>query len=139
MKSTRPRVKYFNLGAWPVFVGFTTCEKAFAAEMRRLGIDNVSFFGRSSANATTHILEKHGTLCFVITAEPFKSHKISCEAYAALIAHEAMHVIQEMQQVLACGKSLGDEAEAYLIQQIVQECLQVAWGSFKVRRTEPMP
>lgn len=57
----------------------------------------------------------------------------------ALVAHEAMHVVQEMRKELARGESLGDEAEAYLIQQIVQEAGQFIFCTNKARRTEPTP
>lgn len=128
---------YIHTGPWPVFVGFTTSEKAFAAEMKRLGVDeNIQFSAHSRAGATTHYLVKDRHLCCIITIEPY-SRRVSREVYAALVAHEAMHVVQEMQRELNKGKSLGDEAEAYMIQQIVQEILRIAWGSNMVRRTEP--
>lgn len=59
--------------------------------------------------------------------------EISKEQYAALIAHEAVHALQFMQENLARSKSLGQEADAYLVQQIVQECLQIAWKTGKRR------
>ncbi len=130
-------LRYFNLGPWPVYCGFTTCEKAFQKEMKRLKVNDINFLGSEHSNATTHILNNKGTFCFIITCQPFNARRQSKEQYAALIAHEAVHVIQEMQQELARGKSLGVEAEAYLVQQIVQECLQSAWQSTKVRCTEP--
>jgi hypothetical protein len=52
------------------------------------------------------------------------SRRASKEQYASLLAHEAVHVVQEMREKLG---DLGSEAEAYLVQQIVQEGLQVAW------------
>lgn len=139
MKRDRPPkgIRYFNLGPWPVFCGFTLCEKAFAKEMDRVTGQKIEFItGR--ANMTTHIFEsKSGKLCFIIAMQPFNPRKFSREQFAGLVAHEAVHVIQEMQRELAGGKSLGDEAEAYLVQQIVQESLQDAWASSKVRATEP--
>lgn len=139
MKNSKPPkdVKYFNMGMWPIYVGITTCEKAFGLEMKRLKIEGVNFLARERATATTHIFEKGGSLCFLIAIEPFSARRRSREAYAALIAHEAMHVIQELQKELAHGQSLGIEAEAYLMQQIVQEGLQWTWRSNKTRCTEP--
>lgn len=139
MKDKPPKgIRYFNTGPWPVYIGFTTCEKAFAAEMKRLKVTDVNFLGTARASATTHILPNCGSLCFIITTRPFQQCKVPKEGYAALIAHEAVHVIQEMREGLARGESLGIEAEAYLVQQIVQECLQDAWKSTKVRSTEPV-
>ena len=132
-------VKYFNMGMWPVYVGITTCEKCFNKEMKRLKLKDVPFLARENANATTHFFDKPGrATAILITIRPFDKKRNSREQYAALIAHEAMHVVQDMQRRLARGQSLGDEAEAYLIQQIVQECLQWIWRSNKVRSTEPM-
>lgn len=131
-------IRYFNLGPWPVYCGFTTSEKAFQKEMKRLKIENVDFLGWAHANATTHIFTNKGSLCFLITCQPFNRRQQTKEMYAALIAHEAVHVIQEMSKELARNGSLGSEAEAYLVQQIVQESLQDAWASNKVRRTEPV-
>ena len=139
MKDKPPKgIRYLHTGPWPVYIGFTTCEKAFAAEMKRLKVTGINFLGSDRANATMHTLENRGTLCFIITAQPFQPRKVSKEVYAALIAHEAIHIIQAMQEELARGESLGSEAEAYLVQQIVQECLQDAWKSTKSRRTEPV-
>lgn len=132
-------IHYLNLGPWPCYVGITTCEKAFADEMKRLKISDVNFLVRTTAGATTHIFENRNSLCFIITILPFNARKQSYEQYMALVAHEAMHVIQEMRKELARGGSLGDEAEAYLIQQIVQEAGEFIFRTNKVRRTEPAP
>lgn len=138
MNSRPPKgIHYLNLGPWPCYVGITTCEKAFATEMKRLKISDVNFFGRTTAGATTHIFNNANTICCIITIIPFNARKQSREQYFAMVAHEAMHVIQEMRKELAQGESLGDEAEAYLIQQIVQEAGQFIFRTNKVRRTEP--
>lgn len=137
--SDRPSkgIRYFNMGAWPVYCGFTTDEKAFQKELKRLGIENGPLGVSDRANATAHFLECKGTLCFIIAAQPFNARKMSREQYAALVAHEAVHIVQWMKEELSPSENMGKEAEAYLVQQIVQESLQSAWGSTKVRRTEP--
>lgn len=128
---------YFNLGPWPFYVGFTTSEKAFAAEMKRMKIgQEIAYLGRERANATTHFLNGTDMVCAIIAAPPFNNKKHSREQYASLISHEAMHVIQEIRRELNRGEHLGDEAEAYLMQQITQESLQIAWGSGNRRSTE---
>ncbi len=129
-------IRYLNLGPWPGYLGFTTSEKAFNKEMKRLGIQGApSFLAHENAHATTHFFVN--PIAVIITIVPYDAKERTREAYAGLVAHEAMHVIQEMQAQLASGKSLGHEAEAYLMQQIVQECLQDAWGSPLVRQIEP--
>lgn len=105
--------------------------------MKRLGIGKQEFFGSDHANATTHHMTKNGASIWLITIRPFNRRERTREQFAGLIAHEAMHVIQGMQREYANGETLGCEAEAYLMQQIVQECLQDAWASNMERRTVP--
>lgn len=131
---SRERVRYLHTGPWPWYIGFTTDKDAFGREMRRLSVgDDVPFIANEHSNATTHTFSNKGTFCSIICCEPF-SRKRTREQYAAMIAHEATHVIQWMRDELG---ELGKEAEAYLVQQIVQECLQIAWATGKVRRTAP--
>jgi len=65
---------------------------------------------------------------------PYSDEKTK-EQYAALLAHEALHAIQEMRD-LNGGDPFCQETEAYLLQMIVQDCLQIAWGSNCVRKVE---
>lgn len=139
-KSAGPHedLHYLNLGPWPYYLGVTTSPKAFSREMKRLKIGNdIPFFGRVNANATAHFFQVKSKSCAIITVQPFDKKTVTKEMFAALIAHEAMHVVQDMQEQLAGSKSLGVEAEAYLIQQIVQEALQIAWKTGKCIRREP--
>jgi hypothetical protein len=131
---SRERIYYMNLGPWPGYVGFTTSPDAFAREMRRLKISDADgFIKNAHSNATTHFLSNHGSNLAIICIQPF-SRRVSKEQYAALIAHEAVHVVQEMRSNLG---DLGSEAEAYLVQQMVQEGLQQAWKTGRVARREP--
>lgn len=132
---SRPRIYYMNTGPWPYYIGFTTSGDAFERELKRLGINqDVRFISGKHANASTHHLINHGTAMSIICVQPFNK-RVTREQFAALIAHEAMHVVQEMRDHLG---DLGCEAEAYLIQQIVQEGLQIAWATGKEARKEPV-
>lgn len=125
------------MGQWPVFVGFTTDEAAFKRCIKRLKItDDVPFLGHIRANATTHIFERNGSLTFVITLQPV-TRRQTREQVAALIAHECMHVIQEMRRELSRGGHFDDESEAYLLQHLVQHCLQEAWKTGRKRAIAP--
>lgn len=132
-----PHIKYFNMGQWPVYVGFTTSAKAFRREMKRLGIGGgVEFLARSGANASTHFFERANEMsCIIITME--KRGKRPVSQYAALLAHEALHAMQEMHRNLNRGEPFGDEADAYLLQSIVQSCLQEALEEGVERSIEP--
>lgn len=127
-------IDYFNMGPWPMYLGFTQSKKAFAKEMKRLSVVNVSFLSSDHANATVHILEKDGALTCIIAMEKGKGR--SPEQIAGLIAHEAMHIVQELWSHIG-EKVPGREAEAYLIQHIVQSCLQIACDTGRTKKTEP--
>ena len=47
---------------------------------------------------------------------------------AAMLAHEAMHVVQRMQDDLNKGEQFDPESQAYLIQWVTQCCIG-AWES----------
>lgn len=134
--SDRPEISYYSMGAWPFYVGFTMSPKAFKKEMKRLAIDDPpSFLGSTHANATTHILEKGGTLTCIITMEKQGKDR-PIEQIAGLLAHEAVHVVQELWHNIG-ERSPGSEAEAYLVQMITQCCLQDALGTGRVRSSYP--
>lgn len=139
MEDDEPHIYYMNLGPWPYFVGFTMSPKELRKEFKRLDIaGDHPFIANEQSHASTHFLRfKGGAACAIIAMPKPKKMGRSRECYAALIAHEAMHVVQDMQRELAQGASLGQEAEAYLIQQIVQECLQRAYKTGLVIAREP--
>lgn len=127
------------MGPWPGFIGLVFDEKAFYAEMKRLDIKKPgNFLGSERAHATMHhLVSKGGQVVYLLALGSVKGR--SKEMVAGLVAHEAIHIIQQMQEDIAGGDSLGREAEAYLVQMIVQEALQSLWKSNKVRRLEPLP
>lgn len=133
---TEPHIDYFNMGQWPFYVGFTTSPKAFKKEMKRLGIGDEPFVCRERADAATHFLTNDGSVTAIITMPPVGKRKHS--QYAALVAHEALHVMQEMHAELNRGEPFGKEADAYLLQLIVQECLQIALKENVSNRTKPI-
>ena len=130
-------IRYLNMGPWPGFIGLAFDEKAFQAEMKRLDITReIKMLAHVRAGATLHeFVSPRGECVWLLALGPVKGR--SKEQIAGLIAHEAMHIIQFMQAELAGGKSLGAEAEAYLMQMIVQEALQILWKSNKVRCEVP--
>jgi hypothetical protein len=130
-------MKYLHMGPWPGYVGLCFDERVFQKEMKRLDVrQKVNFLGSERAHATLHhFVTSAGASCQILTLGPVKGR--TKEQVAGLIAHEAVHVVQNMQEDIAGGKSLGIEAEAYLVQMIVQEALQLLWKSNKVRSLEP--
>lgn len=131
-------MKWLNMGPWPYYVGFTTETAAFDREMRRLKIEQpeAAISVRSGrVDATTHFLRAGDKSATAIIVMPPHTRSYSKEQYAALLAHEATHVLQDMRE---CLGELGSEAEAYLMQMMVQEGLQTAWKSGRERRQKPV-
>lgn len=134
--SDEPAITYFGMGPWPLYVGFTTSRKAFRNETSRLGMKNVKFHGgdNSMAAATTHYFTYEGARTFIITMD--KPGKRSVEQVAGLIAHEAIHIAQHLWEAIG-EENPGREAEAYLVQQITQCCLQEALKTGRTQKVEP--
>lgn len=130
-----PAITYFNMGPWPLYVGFTTSRRAFRAEMKRLKINEPTpFHASTKANATAHNFVKDGETTVIITMD--KPGKRSVEQVAGLIAHEAVHVAQSLWRDIG-EESPGREAEAYLVQQITQCCLQEALKTGRTQKVNP--
>jgi hypothetical protein len=132
-------MRYPCLGPWPGFIGFCFDEKVFHKEMERLGIkEKVDFLASPHAHASLHHFTSKGNgRMYILALGPTKGR--SKEQIAGLIAHEATHIVQRMREDIAQGQPLGDEAEAYIVQMVVQDALQFLWKSNNVRRTEPRP
>ena len=126
------KIHWFSSGAWPCFIGFTT--NARAVERFMPGMPLVC---SENATASTRLLDKpDGDCCILITAVPV-SKRIAWEVYAAMIAHEAVHVVQYLKEQYSPNEPLGYETEAYLVQYITQECLQKAYKTGRVMRVIP--
>jgi len=114
------KVHYFHMGCYPLYLGFCTDPAAFAKEIKRLKVEgDVPFLGRDSANATLHAFECNKELNFIICMDPKGATQ---EQIAALLAHEAVHAAQVLWESIGETRP-GEEAEAYLVQYIVQNCL----------------
>lgn len=119
-------VKYFDMGQWPCYVGFTRNEEAFDKEMHRLGVKDNPFLNGGAARTHTLVNPKDGGLVVIIAVTPTRH---SHEQEAALIAHEAVHAMQYIREEYGSGEPFGIESEAYLVQYILQSCLQEAWNT----------
>ena len=133
--SDKPHIDYFNMGPWPIYVGFTQSAKAFRKEMKRLKITPCpEITVNAHSNAATHFLTSPDHGLTAIIAMP--KSKRSPEQIAGLIAHEATHVARHLW--INIGEdNPGHEAEAYLIQMVTQCCLQIALDSGRTRKTAP--
>lgn len=129
-------VEYYGMGQWPIFVGFTTSRKAFKREMKRLSVSPCpEFLVNDRSNAATHFFTHEGqTTCIITMNKPEANRPV--EQVAGMIAHEAVHVAQELWENVG-EREPGKEAEAYLVQMITQCCLQDALETGRSRKEAP--
>lgn len=119
------KVQYITMGSYPIYVGFTDCPKAFAAELKRLDVKDCPAFVPEKAAGCVHFLESESNLTTVIMCiDRAKAKGKTLSQQVSLIAHEATHIWQDCKRVMN-EKNPGDEIEAYAIQWITQCCVDL--------------
>ncbi|OGW44468.1 MAG: hypothetical protein A2Y66_01875 [Nitrospirae bacterium RBG_13_41_22] len=111
-------IKYYNIGPYPVWFGFTTSEKAFKQELKRLGIKEQIDFVLSGTNASTKTFEKNNELTIIVTLKYNDKNKI--DQILGLCVHEAVHVWRQVLDHIREKEKPSSEIEAYHIQNIAQ-------------------
>lgn len=116
------RVRYFDVGQWPIYVGFVNDEAAFKREMKRIKAGDVNFAASNHADASTiSMIDEDGVLCVFVTLGSIKGKTFA--QIAGLIAHEATHVAQSLWEHIG-ETNPSRETEAYFIQFVTQSCLE---------------
>lgn len=128
-------LRYLDQAMWPIHVAVTADQVAFDREMRRLGIDTFPIC--ASNGATTHVFERKGHSLLMIVGLTPEYREYSWTQVAAMLAHEAVHVVQNVNDVLSPQAALGDETEAYLVQWVTQESLCFFYETGGTRRVKP--
>lgn len=137
-KNDLPHVQYFEMGPWPVYVGCTTNAKAFAKEVERLCPgENIPFISTPQANACTHAFSRGSDLTIIVCAEP--CGKTDPKLYIGLLAHECVHILQQIRENIISPTSnikegLGIEAEAYMLQYLLQGMMAVTLDAERAER-----
>lgn len=113
-------ILWIDAGPYPFNIGFTMSSKALRAEFKRLG-DPISKDDvlRAGASAVVWKTEpatslKTTAICYL----PKPPEGITDVQIAALLAHEALHIVQYIWERI--GETVRREAEAYLLQHIFQ-------------------
>lgn len=130
---------YLNMGPWPVYLGFTTSKRDYNKEMKRLGVKNPRpFIGENCEGGTTTFVHKGATVIIITMKKPSK-RGLPWECKAGVLAHEALHAVQYIREKVhgSLTEPLGDEAEAYLVQYIVEDFLQVMYKLNRARSVRP--
>ena len=102
------------------YLGFCQSERVFKKELKKLGVKGRVDFVSEGAGATTHYFEKDDETIIIVCID--KDLSVSAAQYAALIAHEAVHVWQWMRDDMK-EKEPSAEFEAWAIQSITQKML----------------
>lgn len=111
-------VTWFQMGCYPVFCGFTMKSEALARVQRFMGVFTDSDISPSGGGCC-HRLVKNGMMVLIISMADKRFPK---NETAAIIAHEATHAMRFIMEKIGEDEP-GLEQEAYLVQQIVQDCL----------------
>lgn len=104
----------------PLYYTIATSEKHLKAELKRLDYPGKEFGVNAGQGATTNFLKnKRGETVAIVC---LFDHSNSLTATLGLIVHEAVHVWQEVKEIIG-EKSPSPEFEAYSIQAIAQELM----------------
>lgn len=116
----------------PVSWALCVTEEEFHSTLKAMDVDRhrwPEFFGSRVADATTHFFEKDGKTRAVVTIKNIPALRL--EVIYALLAHEAMHIWQEIRTITG-EKAPSSEYEAYAVQGI---CLDLfCWFRDKTKR-----
>ena len=118
------RVKYYDIGPYPVYFGFTTDPDAFTRELKRLKVREQVPFTVRGLSGSTHVFQKGHTLVVIVCIKPKKMPR---EQLYGLIVHEAVHVWQAVLEQIG-DETTSDEVEAYSIQYIAQCMIREVMG-----------
>jgi len=130
-------IHWMHTGQWPCYIGFTTSSEAFDKCMKRMKVHDAGPWIIPGSHATTHELVKSDGQMTLLICINRPSRKQSKEQYAALVAHEALHVVQAVEERFYNRDRMDRENASYLLQYIVQHCLQHAWVTNRTRKTKP--
>lgn len=119
-KANLARTVWCERGWMPFYYGFCPSEKAWRRTMGRMGLSEVPY-----PKAAAHCMSfdnPHGDRCSIVTVNEANDKKLA-SGIIGLIAHEAMHVWQELMERI--GESApSSEWGAYSYQAIFQELLE---------------
>jgi len=116
----KAHIRYFDVGPYPVWFGFTTNENKFQKELKRLGIKEDVDFVSCGKDATAHFFEQQGKLNVIVTISGLKKRKK--EEVIGLLIHEAVHVWHEICDYIG-ERDPGVEISCYSIQNIAQSMI----------------
>lgn len=121
---SKGRVKWFDTGPLPAYIGFTSDERAFMREGKRLlqgGPMNNWIMAHEGAPGRTQSVwrpDGPGAVAVIVTVHREGMLKARVAEAFGLLAHETVHVLQVVEDHM--GAPLGREAQAYFVQMYTQ-------------------
>lgn len=116
------RTIWLDRGWQPVYIGFCPSEAAWKRTMKRMGLPNEPY---PTNDGRVSVFENDGKMTCIMTLGDGGEAKHSRVQIAALMAHEAVHVKQQICEHIG-EKTPSEEFEAYTVQAIFQGFYQ-AW------------
>jgi len=117
------KVIWLDRGWQPVFYGFCPSEAAWKREMRKMKIKGEPY-PDTDGRCTT--FKKDGKTCVIVCLGEGSEQRVTRTQIAGLLCHEAVHVWQEVREVMNDPGQPSIEFEAYSVQAIFQGLYQ-AW------------
>lgn len=123
-------IRYFSTGPFPVYFAVCFDGRAFAREMKRLGVDDPPEFVTSGAAATTHTLTSSSRMdTIILCLDPGAARGRAKEEIVGLFAHEATHCMQSTIEAMRDSEP-SREMQAYLVQWFTQ-CAIAEFNRFR--------
>ncbi len=114
-----------------VYFGLCTTEAMFHKQLKRMKVARnewPSFIKNDHSDATAHFFERDGEVSVLVCIKTRK--EITPIQVAGLLVHEAVHIWQHYTRSIG-EKEPSDEFEAYSIQAISQELMELYEGQIK--------
>lgn len=113
-------ILWIDSGPYPFNIGFTMSSKALIAEFNRLGdpISKEDVMRSGSSSIVWKISPATSLNTTTICYLPKPPKGVSEVQIAALLAHEALHIVQYIWEHM--GETVRREAEAYMLQHVFQ-------------------
>lgn len=124
----KDKTHWLAMGPIQMYVGYSPSEAAYLRAMKRMGVVNPPVFVPEGKGACVHHLVNDRGVATSIVCFDKENHKgVAKNALIALLAQEAVHVMQECREVMG-GDYHGREFEAYTTQWVFQFLLDKAFG-----------
>lgn len=122
---------WLDMDFWPCFVGFCDKPKHYFKFLKELGATDDHYLP-DHADAAVKALYNGGKRIYLLLIDRDQFAKYSKTERTGLLAHECVHILQEMRESIG---DLGSEGEAYTMQRILMSAM--TWEKSRRKRGKP--